>query len=228
VFGVVASDVARIELEDPTPTTTTPPATTTTTAPTTTTTTVSEPVVIETTLDVASGTVVRRWGEGVKESDWDGRTAEAHVKRHDDSWEEDGIQISFPIPMAIYEDLLAGRQSVVFDFTAIVGVDYELDSDKTDGNAARLNTEFTGNRYYGWAGESLRESIGDGDNITVVHSAEFSGSWRVGAESFGIPQDIDFTLECKAKGPGGLLVSSDSQRDAEFRVDTIEVRITVE
>jgi hypothetical protein len=256
--GVVASDVVRVEFDDPAPTTTIvaldtttivvdttttsttePPSTTTTsesttttsttTVPTTTTTTtVPVPVYIEASLDVGSGKIVTRWGDGIKESKWDGRTAEVHVKRHDDSWEEDGIKVSFPIPMALYEDHLAGRTRALFDFTAYVSMDYELDSDKSDGNQARLEAKLTGNRFYGWAGETLRESIGADDNITVVRSGTFSGSWDLASAYFDIPQDIDFTLECKAKGPGGALVTSDSQCDAEFRIDRIDVRITIE
>ena len=257
VGDIVASDVAIVQLEASSPTTTIVALDTTTTqAPTTTTTTVAEttttteapttttsstttttttttttvpqPVVVFLELDGGDGTIANRWGDGAIQSAWDPPMASVKVKRHADTWEEDGIQISFPIPMSAYADLLGGAETVRFEYTAFVSMDYELDADKTDGNEAILAIGFTGNRFYAWAGETLRESIDANENVTVVDSAEFSGVWEVRAEFFDIPQDIDFTLECKAKGPGGLLVSSDSACDATIDIDRIDVRIVIE
>jgi len=207
-------------------TTTSVPATTTTTAATTTT-TEREAQSTRFPIDVASGYVADRWGGGVIQSGWDGDTADARVQRHEDTWEDDGILVAWDIPRSDYEMLLEDAAALEFSFTADVRIDYELDSDASDGNEAALFVEMTGNTFIGPAGETFRDAIGADDRSAFVSFVTLQGSWLV--ENILGQQHITLELECSAKGPGGILLTSDSECDAavslvgEFDVTVTEV-----
>lgn len=208
-------------------TTTTSQATTTTTAATTTT-TEREAASTRFAINVASGYIVDQWGSGLLESDWDGDTADAKVLRHEDTWEEDGILVAWDIPLSEYEELLEDAAALEFSFTADLQIDYELDSDATAGNEAELFVEMTGKTFLGGAGDTFRDSIGADDYSGFFSSKTMQGRWVV-RDNILESQRITLELECSAKGPGGILVTSDSECDAavslvgEFDVTVTEI-----
>lgn len=261
--GMVASDVARVQLEVPettttvaetttttepettttvsetttttvlettttssTTTTTTQPPTTTTTQPPTTTTT-GPPKTAEFNLALSTGWVADKWGGGVNEAYWDEPWAGAKATRHDDSWEDDGIRIVFPIPQDKYLFLVEDAIQLNFEFWASFDTTYTLDTDKSDGNAARVYYEFTGKTWLGGAGESFSKRIDEDDSASLANSAqEFYGRWRLNSDEFRNDESIVFELECEARGPGGAFVTSDSKCDVDIRIVSIKVLVT--
>ncbi|MCB1246346.1 MAG: hypothetical protein KDB69_03690 [Acidimicrobiia bacterium] len=250
--GLVGSATTPVVLEPPT-TTTAPPATTTTNADTTTSTTVAdttttseattttttsattttttttttlppEPVEVVFPLDVSTGVVTDRWGGGLRESDWDANTASAKVDRHDDSWEEDGIRITFEIPRSEYLDVIEDAATLEFTFNGTTQTTYELDTDKSDGNAARFS--------YGMhltndpdVGSKLGHEIDEDDNYRRENQRRgFVGSWTIPISQFRQHQYIDFWIECAARGPGGFGFS-ESECRAEVLVERIQVLV---
>lgn len=208
-------------------TTTSEAPTTTTTAPTTTT-TEREAASTRFAINVASGYIVDQWGSGLLESDWDGDTADAKVLRHEDTWESDGILVAWDIPRSDYVDLLEDAAALEFSFTADLQIDYELDTDATAGNEAELFVRMNGNPFISSASDTFRDSIGADDRSSFLSSKTMQGWWVVNdiLES----QRITLELQCSAKGPGGILVTSDSECDAavslvgEFDVTVTEIR----
>ena len=253
--GTVAGDTASLEITPPSTTTTsttstTTSTTTTTTVPDTTTTTIADttttsgPATTTTTaatttttepeaqsirfaINVASGYIADRWGGGILESGWDGNTADAKVQRHEDTWEDDGILVAWDIPRSEYDVLLEDAAALRFSFTADVRIDYELDTDATAGNEAELFVDMTGNTFIGPAGETFRDSIDADDRSSFISFETLQGSWIV--ENILGQQRITLELECSAKGPGGILLASDSECDAavtlvgEFDVTVTEI-----
>ena len=247
--GTVAGDTALLEItpkstttsststtsttSSTTTTTTTTPVTTTTSQATTTTTaattTTTEREARSTTfaINVASGYIADRWGGGILESGWEGNTADAKVQRHEDTWEDDRILVAWDIPRSQYEVLLEDAAALEFSFTADVSIDYELDTDASDGNRAELFVHMTGNKFIGPAGETFRDAIGPDKNRSFVTFQTLQGQWIV--ENILGQQRITLELGCSARGPGGILVASDSECDAavslvgEFAVTVTEI-----
>ncbi len=207
------------------PTTTTSTSTTTSTTSTTTTTLPPEPVEVSFAIDLSTGWVVDRWGGGVLQSDWKNYTASAQVDRHADSWEEDGIRIRFPIPRAEYLHLAEDAVVIRFAFHGTTQANYEIDSDKSDGNAARI--EYGMHRYGdASAGTSHGDSINEDNNVTRTnHRRGSTGIWTLSSGGFGAPQYIDFWLECAARGPGGIGFS-ESECDADILLEDLQVIVT--
>ncbi|MEN8239965.1 MAG: hypothetical protein ABFR53_12295, partial [Actinomycetota bacterium] len=54
----------------------------------------------------------------------------------------------------------------------------------------------------------------------------FEGSWVLDPLDFGTPQTVYMFFQCRAKGPGGILLTSDSKCDASLTVNGITVTIT--
>ncbi len=205
--------------------TTVPPTTTTSTTSTTTTTLPPEPVEVSFTLDLSTGWVVERWGGGALQSDWKNENASTQVDRHDDSWEEDGIRIRFPVPKSDYLDLAEDAVVMGFEFLGTTQAQYEIDTDKSDGNAARIGY---GMHRYGDAsiGTSHGHSINEDDNVTRVnHRTSSVGVWTLSSGEFNEPQYIDLWLECAARGPGGLGFS-ESECDADILLERLQVIVT--
>lgn len=209
-------------------TTTTSRATTTTTTAATTTTTEREAASTRFAINVASGYIVDQWGSGLLESDWDGDTADAKVQRHEDTWENDGILVAWDIPLSDYEVLLEDAAALEFSFTADLQIDYELDTDATAGNEAELFVRMNGNPFISSASDTFRDSIGADDRSSFLSSKTMQGWWVV--NDILDSQRITLELQCSAKGPGGILVTSDSECDAavslvgEFDVTVTEIR----
>ena len=212
------------------PTTTTSNTTTTTTqAPTTTTsstTTTTLPATAEVELDIAKGKIFDQWGGGLNESTWNGKTATATVTRHKDTWESDGIALAFTIPSSAYEDLKQGASSLSFEFIAYPLADYVLDTDKTDGNAAEVKWEFMGTFDTTWSSDARIKKIGAGFLTKGKNGDPFESSWTLEPGQFGIPQTVYMFFQCRAKGPGGILLTSDSKCDASLTANGITVTIT--
>lgn len=211
-----------------TPTTTTTSQATTTTTAATTTTTEREAASTRFAINVASGYILDQWGSGLLESDWDGDTADAKVQRHEDTWENDGILVAWDIPLSEYEVLLEDAAALEFSFTADLRVDYELDTDATSGNEAELFVRMNGNPFISSASDTFRDSIGADDRSSFLSSPTMQGWWIV--DDILESQRITLELQCSAKGPGGILVNSDSECDAavslvgEFDVTVTEIR----
>jgi hypothetical protein len=149
----------------------------------------------------------------LNQSGWDGTTADVRVQRHDDSWEDDGILVAWDIPQSEYEALIEDAARLEFSFTADVRIDYELDTDASAGNEAALRVEMTGNTFLGPAGQVFRDSIEEDDHSEFVGFRTLQGRWVL--EEILLPQRITLEVECSAKGPGGILLASDSECDAD-------------
>lgn len=249
--GSVASDVAAVDLNGDTtttslvaiettttavvtttlpPTTTTLPVTTTTRPPTTTTssttTTIPLPETIEVELAISKGKIFDRWGSGTRQTTWNGRTATATVTRHKKSWESDGIAIAFAIPASSYEALKRGASSLRFEFIAYPLVEFTLDTDKLDGNAAEVKWQFMGTYDTTWSGNAKIVDIGAGFLTKGKNGEPFESSWALDKRDFGVPQTVYAFFQCRAHGPGGILVTSDSKCDASLDVNGITVTVT--
>jgi len=212
-------------------TTTVPPTTTTTSTtqpPTTTvpTTTTTLPSVVEIDLDISKGKVFDQWGSGIKESTWNGNTVTAKVARHKDTWESDGIAVSFTIPASAYEDLKQGANSLEFSFVAYPLAKYRLDTDKLDGNQAELKWEFMGAFDTTWSSAARKVSAKAGSLTAGEDGKPFEDSWVLDSALFGTTQRVHLFFQCRAKGPGGLIVGSDSKCDASLKVNGIVVTVT--
>lgn len=247
--GSVASDVSVVELAEESPTTsivaldtttttsvattTRPPSTTTSTTtttqpPTTTssTTTTTLPAVVEVDLDISKGTIFDQWGSGLQESTWNGKTATAKVVRHKDSWESDGIAVAFKIPASSYEDLKRGSSSLRFDVIVYPVANYVLDTDLSDGNAAEVKWEFMGAFDTTWSSSAKIKKVGAGFLTKGSNGDPFELSWTLDSVLFATPQNVHMFFQCRAKGPGGILVTSDSKCDASLKVNAITVVVT--
>ena len=246
--GSVASDVASVELDSDasttslaaletttttsattTTTTTIPPTTTTTQPPTTTTstttTTIPLPEIVEVELDISKGKIFDQWGGGFQETTWNGKTATATVTRHSNEWESDGIAVSFAIPGAAYEELKQASTALSFKFIAYPLADYVLDTDLSDGNAAQVRWEFMGTYDTTWSSNAKQVDIGEGFLTKGKSGEPMESSWVVDKSSFGVPQTVYLFFQCRARGPGGILVTSDSKCDASMIVNGITVTV---
>ncbi|MEN8040966.1 MAG: hypothetical protein ABFR95_05630 [Actinomycetota bacterium] len=210
-------------------TTTQPPTTTTsttTTQPPPTTTTIPPPVVVTVDLKISDGKIFDQWGSGAQETTWNGKTATATVTRHKDTWESDGIAIVWTIPVSAYEGLKAGASLMQFDVTVNPLMEFVLETAKLDGNAALVKYEFAGTYDASWSSAAWKKSIKEGFLSSGKSGAEWKESWTIDSTQFGHPHKVYMFFECEAKGPGGLIVGSDSHCDASMRVNAIQVKIT--
>ena len=229
--GVTTTTLTPTTTLPPTTTTTHPPTTTTqppttTTSSTTTTTTVPPPTTVEVELDISKGKILDQWGGGLNESTWNGRTATATVARHKDTWESDGIAIFFTIPASSYDALKAGATSLRFEFVAYPVAEFVLDTDLSDGNAAEVKWEFMGAYDTTWSSNAKIQSIKAGFFKKGKNGDPFESSWTLEKSAFGTPQRVHMFFQCRAKGPGGFLLTSDSKCDASLDVNAIVVSIT--
>ena len=193
-------------------TTTTSRATTTSTGATTPTTD-GERESVRMAIDVASGYIDDRWGGGALQSDWDGSSADARVQRHNDSWEDDRIVVRWDVPQTRYEELIAGASELEFSLNAEVRIDYELDTDASDGNEAKLDIRLAGHHPIGSTGDTFSTAIAEDDHEEFVVFRNLLAEWSADDPTF--PVYITLELMCAAKGPGGIALTSDSECDAE-------------
>jgi hypothetical protein len=208
----VSTTTTAVTITTTASTTTTTRATTTSIGATTTT-IEAEPESVRLAIDVASGYIDDRWGGGALQSDWDGSTADVRVQRHNDSWEEDGIVVRWDVPQARYEELIEGASGLEFSFTADVRIDYELDTDASDGNEAKLDIRLAGHHPIGSTGDTFNKDIGEDDHEEFVVFQPLQAGWSVDDPKF--PVVITLELICAAKGPGGIAHTSDSECTAE-------------
>ncbi|MEA2009746.1 MAG: hypothetical protein U9N78_03495 [Actinomycetota bacterium] len=219
-----SSTTTTTTTQPPTTTTTQPP--TTTTSSTTTTTTIPLPAAAEIELNISAGVIFDRWGGGINESTWNGKTATATVTRHKDTWESDGLAVAFAIPASSYEELKSGAESLLFEFIAYPLANYRLETDLSDGNAAEVKWEFMGTYDTTWSGSAKVVDVGAGFLTQGKSGEPMEASWLLDKRDFGIPQTVYVFFQCRAKGPGGILVTSDSKCDASLDVNGIVVTVT--
>jgi len=133
--------------------------------------------------------------------------------------------VSFAIPESAYADLKMGASSLEFTFTVLPLVNYTLDTDKLDGNEAEVRWKFGGVYDTSWGSNAKSKKVGAGFLTKGKNGEVFEGSWVLPSINFGTPQQINMFFQCRAKGPGGIIVGSDSKCDASLRVNAIGVTV---